>query len=456
MIATRGRIACAGLALALVLLGFASTRTLWRVQAQAVDQAQGEVLYKEKCARCHGEAGDGNGPAGSILSPRPRDFRQGQYKIRTTATGSLPTDDDLERVIRRGMPGSTMPAWDDLLSDAEIDTLVARVKSFSPRFSSETPQPVALAAEVPSTPEGIAAGKEAYERLACAGCHGSDGAGTDAVATEFEDDWGHPMAAANLTEPWTFGGGPTALDVYTRLRTGLNGTPMPSYADSAPDKDLWNVAHYVVSLARKPVWNMTADEVKAFFAARDAADRQDPVARGRYLVNTRGCLDCHSPIRPDGSIIEELRLAGGQRWRVEPYGDFYTANLTSHETGVGGRTDEQLIQAMTRGIRADGTRMLPFPMVWTSMANIPLDDVKAIIAYLRTVPPIENRIPGPQAPNIAAYLWGKFRWLILGNDPPGFAYPGNAGSAPVPEARRGGQSSLALAMSAHGAEGGIR
>lgn len=455
MIGIRSQTASSMIALALTLV-FATTRPGWRVQAQAADQSQGDAIYKEKCARCHGDAGDGNGPAASLQSPRPRDFRQGFYKIRTTETGSLPTDDDLKGVIRRGMPGSAMPAWEGLLSEAEIDAVVGKVKSFSSRFASEQSRPAVLATDVPVTPESIAAGKEAYERLACSGCHGTDGAGADAVAREFEDDWGHPTDAANLTEPWTFGGGATARDIYTRLRTGLNGTPMPSYASSASDNDLWNVATYVVTLARKPLWDMTADEVKTFYAARDAANRQDPVARGKYLVHTRGCVDCHSPIRADGSIIEALTLAGGQRWQAVPYGDFYTTNLTSDESGVGGRTDEQLIQAITRGIRADGSRMLPFPMPWTAEANLSPDDAKAIVAYLRTVPPIDNRIPKHEAPNIAAYMWGKFRWLILGYEPPALVYPGNAGSAEVTEARREARASLALAMSAHAEKGAAR
>lgn len=73
--------------------------------------------------------------------------------------------------------------------------------------------------------------------------------------------------------------------------------------------------------------------------------------------------------------------------------------------------------------------MLPFPMPWPSYASLTESDLNAIVAYLRTLPPISNRIPAPARANIVSYLWGKFRLLILKSDMPLVAYPGNAGSA---------------------------
>jgi hypothetical protein len=73
--------------------------------------------------------------------------------------------------------------------------------------------------------------------------------------------------------------------------------------------------------------------------------------------------------------------------------------------------------------------MLPFPMPWPSYASLTASDLSAIVAYLRTIPPISNRIPAPTRPNIVSYLWGKFQLLILKKDMPLVAYPGNAGSA---------------------------
>ena len=82
----------------------------WVEAQQAGDPAQGKVIYEKKCALCHGEKGDGNGPSASLLDPRPRDFTKGKYKIRTSASGRLPTDADLFRIISEGMPGTSMPA----------------------------------------------------------------------------------------------------------------------------------------------------------------------------------------------------------------------------------------------------------------------------------------------------------------------------------------------------------
>ena len=77
----------------------------------AQDAEQGKVVYDTWCAGCHGETGEGDGEAAAFMLPRPRDFTRAVYQIRTTASGELPSDDDLRRVIDDGMPGSTMPGW---------------------------------------------------------------------------------------------------------------------------------------------------------------------------------------------------------------------------------------------------------------------------------------------------------------------------------------------------------
>jgi hypothetical protein len=204
---------------------------------------------------------------------------------------------------------------------------------------------------------------------------------------------------------------------------------MPSFAGAAPDDELWDLAHYVASLGREPLWRMRAGDVKAFYGRQAQAWREDPVERGRHLANTLLCGECHSPFREDGGRIEELHLAGGVRFRINPFGDSVSANLTSDKaTGLGAATDEEIKRALTRGIRRDGSRMLPCPMPWISYANLTEDDQRAPVAYLRTLPAVTNRIPGWSRPALPAYLWGKFRLLILGIDPPASIYPGNAGS----------------------------
>jgi len=396
-------------------------------------QTAGKAIYDERCAQCHGVDGRGNGAAAPVLMPRPRDFAAAQFKLRTTETGSLPTDDDLRRAITYGVPGTSMPGWQKFLSTSDIAAVATYIKSFSTRFAAERPQSIpTVAASVPGapTPQTVAAGKAVYEKLRCAACHGTDGRGTGAIATDLKDDAGRPLPATNLTEPWTFRGGATPQDVYLRFRTGMNGTPMPSFVTAASETELRNLAAYVLTLARKPVWDMTAEDVTAFYKAQAAEAERDPVRHGRYIVSTIGCTFCHTPVRADGSLVDGMVFAGGQKWTAAPFGDFVSYNLTSDkETGLGGWTDDQIKAVLTKGIRPDGSRMLPFPMPWPSYASLTASDLSAIVAYLRTIPPISNRIPAPTRPNIVSYLWGKFQLLILKKDMPLVAYPGNAGSA---------------------------
>lgn len=388
----------------------------------------GKSIYDASCSSCHGLDGKGKGVASAWLNPKPRDLTDGKFKFRSTESGSIPTDDDLIKSIREGLHGTSMPAWKSFLGGDSLKALVEYVKAFSPRFAEETPKAVPVGLMVPLSPSTIAAGKRVYEKLQCGLCHGSDGKGTGAVTTVFSDEWGSELIAADLTEPWTFRGGSSLRDMYLRFRTGIDGTPMPSYKGTAPDVDLWNLAQYVASMARKPVWTMNEQEVKEFYSGLEVRAAADPVSRGKYLVSSFGCTDCHSPIREGGAMIEEYVLAGGQRWDLPPFGTFYSLNLTSDkETGLGEKTDQQIIDAITKGIRTDGTRMMPFPMPWPSFAGLTESDVKAIVAYLRTVPPMYNNVPAIERPNIVSYLWGKFRMLILKQQMPAHIYYGNAG-----------------------------
>ena len=73
--------------------------------------SRGKEVYDVRCVECHGALGKGDGPAAHLMMPRPRDFTLARYKIRSTETGSLSTDDDLQRSVRQGLYGSAMPAW---------------------------------------------------------------------------------------------------------------------------------------------------------------------------------------------------------------------------------------------------------------------------------------------------------------------------------------------------------
>jgi DMSO reductase family type II enzyme heme b subunit len=206
------------------------------------------VIYEKKCLLCHGEKGDGNGPAAPLLDPKPRDFTKGKYKIRTSASGQPPTDSDLFGIISDGMPGTSMPAW-KVLSEKDRWNLVAYVKSFAGGAFKEAPKAAALPKEVAASKESIARGKEMFEAIECNKCHGNAGRGDGPSAPELTDDWGNPVRPANLTKPWLFRGGGSNRQVATRLATGLMGTPMPTFIDSVEKpEDIWHVANYVRSL----------------------------------------------------------------------------------------------------------------------------------------------------------------------------------------------------------------
>jgi mono/diheme cytochrome c family protein len=423
------------LALALALFGIlVATVFVPRVLAQRggttpAAGSRGKQVYDAHCVECHGGKGEGDGPAAHLMTPRPRDFTRGRYKIRSTETGSVPTDDDLLRSVRQGLYASSMPGWQKLLPDDDIRAVVEYVKTFSPRFAAEPPTLIPPSASIPSSAQSITRGSAVYEKLQCGKCHGTDGHATGATATSFEDDWAQPLNAADLTEPWTFRGGSTSDEIYMRFRSGMSGTPMPSFRDSASDAEMHDLANYVVSLARKPLWEMNAEEAAAFYARQDAEAKANPVKRGQYLVDTLACALCHSAIDDQKRLIPGLRLAGGLRMRVEPYGVFPTGNLTSDkETGLGNWTDDEIKRVITRGTLRDGTRLLPFPMDWASFSTMKDDDLNAIVAYLRTVPPVRNKVPRPSWTFLPLHLWGKFNMLILGADPPLTFYGGNAGS----------------------------
>ncbi len=223
----------------------------------AGDGGRGKQLYDAKCALCHGASGKGDGPAAERLLPRPRDFSAGKYKIRTTNSGQLPTDEDLAKVIRDGMPGTSMPAWGKVITDTrDMQALVAYVKGFAEGFKGARPELAKIPPEKPSSEASIKRGQEMFEAIECNKCHGQAGRGDPAPGSDLKDDWGHPVRPANLHKPWTFRGGHERRDVALRLSTGLMGSPMPTFIDSVENaEDIWHLANYVRSLGPdRPNW----------------------------------------------------------------------------------------------------------------------------------------------------------------------------------------------------------
>jgi len=168
----------------------------------------------------------------------------------------------------------------------------------------------------------------------------------------------------------------------------------------------------------------------AFGASRvDPSDLGDAVARGRYIVNSFGCVDCHSPwtMGPNGPAPDATRFLSGHPETLEmppaprlepgpwlvtasatntawsgPWGTSFTANLTPDvETGLGSWTADDFVAALRTGRhQGRGREILP-PMPFPATRNMTDADLRSIFAYLQSIPAIKNHVPAPLPPAAA-------------------------------------------------------
>lgn len=258
---------------------------------------RGREVYTRQCAGCHGTTGDGRGPAAQYLNPPPRDYRLGRFKFTSTPRGAKPRREDLARIIRHGAKGTSMPAFrwmaqEDLdavidyvvllSSRGEIEYRLAKIAgeqlsdedNIDPELVAEQAQLIAqswadagsrivrpLSPEPPYTEQSIAAGAKAFVQLNCFKCHGRDGRGNKQFDVG-KDDWGRTAYAADLTTGMLHGGR-RPVDIYRRIYSGINATPMPAFAqpDAASgetelqrSETIWRLAHFITSIVEgKPL-----------------------------------------------------------------------------------------------------------------------------------------------------------------------------------------------------------
>jgi mono/diheme cytochrome c family protein len=208
----------------------------------------GKQLYYRYCWGCHGARGDGTGENAPYLNILPRNFVAATFKCRSTVTGTLPTDEDLFNAMTRGFNNSNMPSWIPLTHQNRSD-LVAFIKTFSPRWKTEKAgEPIHVPAEPALTIESIKHGSELFQKLECWKCHGQEGRGDGPSASTLTDSNDQPIRPYNFASGSRFKCGSTNQDLYKIFITGLDGTPMPSFADVIKPEEAWDLVHYLRTL----------------------------------------------------------------------------------------------------------------------------------------------------------------------------------------------------------------
>jgi len=211
-------------------------------------EQRGHGIYLRYCVGCHGVLGDGEGETGPYIDPKPRNFIAATFRCRSTPTGTLPTDQDLESTIERGIVNSNMPSWRPTSVQDRRD-LVAYIKTFSPRWKTEKPgTPIEIPAEPEVTAERIKSGQALFQKLECWKCHGAEGRGNGPSAETLTDDQNRPIKAFNFHDGTRFKCGSTDRDLYKIFMTGLDGTPMPSFADNVKPDEAWDLVFYLRTL----------------------------------------------------------------------------------------------------------------------------------------------------------------------------------------------------------------
>jgi mono/diheme cytochrome c family protein len=207
--------------------------------------ASGKQFYKRYCIGCHGPSGDGQGENAPWIDPKPRDFTAATFKCRSTPTGTLPTDEDLDNAVTRGFVTTNMPSWNPLTPQQRAD-LVAYIKTFSPRWKTDKPGiPINIPPETPVTIQSVLHGRELFQKMECWKCHGPAGHGDGPSAATLTDSKDQPIRPYNFSTGSRFKCGETNRDLYRIFMTGLDGTPMPSFADVIQPNDAWDLVHFL-------------------------------------------------------------------------------------------------------------------------------------------------------------------------------------------------------------------
>jgi mono/diheme cytochrome c family protein len=233
--------------------------------------------------------------------------------------------------------------------------------------------------------------------------------------------WGGPMKGKYLSGGNSFGGDKAPFKSYapnitpdmetgigkwtdaqliTSIREGkrpdgsLIGPPMAiEFYNGMSDNDVKAIVAYLRTV--KPIRNSTPKSVyrMKLMAQKPAGKVSDispknKVAFGEYLVLVGHCMECHTPLVKGRMVL--AKFGAGGRVFPGPWGQSVSTNITpSKDSGIGKWTDAQIKRAITKGVRHDGTKLRP-PMCFRCYDQMTEADLDAVVAYLRTIKPIEN------------------------------------------------------------------
>lgn len=279
--------------------------------------------------------------------------------------------------------------------------------------------------KAPTSPEAVARGKYLVEHVCgCVVCHSKV---HDDLPGEpyFDDQVGagrefFPMPigqvrAANITPDPDFGIGRwTDGEVVRAMREGVSRDgralfklmPFRTYAQTLSDDDALAVVAYLRTLPAKkhdpgrseikfPV-SMFSRALPAPLAAPPppAPPPTDVLARGNWLLQAASCADCHDTMDDKREPLPGMHLAGGAVFPAGPRGRVFAPNITADpQTGIGSWTDDEILEALRHGVSKTKPGRALYSMPWPYFAGMTEDDLKAIVAALRKVPPVVHAVP---------------------------------------------------------------
>jgi mono/diheme cytochrome c family protein len=253
---------------------FVGPMTLAGQEVSADILNQGREDYVQYCYACHGMKGDGKGPAAPYYRPPPRDLTRGLYKFGGVVDG-LPHDEDFVRILRLGLHGTPMLAWD--IPDAELFPIIHYIKTFSDTWQEEDKPGTRIPLDTDkwkgNEKQAIARGEKIYHGLAtCHQCHpayatkqemyeASVEVGPNPLV-QFRPNLYQPEAKESdyeadgrkmriLPPDFLFNrvrSGRNVQDLYRIISAGIPGTAMPAWFNALKVDDVWAMAYYVQSL----------------------------------------------------------------------------------------------------------------------------------------------------------------------------------------------------------------